>query len=115
MSVSKWAYTPEKCDGQPCVGDCDLCDLAYDGIELYRVDNELTWEKIERGMKKLRNYGVEPGVLYVAPENKDKAKSMLAEHGYTDVEVKVIDMDSLTTDEKPGFVYCMMRGDKDAE
>lgn len=25
MSVSKWAYTPEKCDGQPCVGDCDMC------------------------------------------------------------------------------------------
>ena len=25
MSVSKWAYTPEKCDGQPCPGDCDHC------------------------------------------------------------------------------------------
>ena len=25
MSVSKWAYEPEKCDGQPCVGECDLC------------------------------------------------------------------------------------------
>ena len=25
MSVSKWAYEPEKCDGQKCVGDCDLC------------------------------------------------------------------------------------------
>lgn len=26
MSVSKWAYEPDKCDGEPCVGDCDLCD-----------------------------------------------------------------------------------------
>lgn len=26
MSVSKWAYEPEKCDGQPCIGDCDLCN-----------------------------------------------------------------------------------------
>ena len=26
MSVSKWAYTPEMCDGDICVGDCDLCD-----------------------------------------------------------------------------------------
>lgn len=25
MSCSKWAYTPEKCDGQPCPGDCDHC------------------------------------------------------------------------------------------
>ena len=27
MSVSKWAYSPERCDGQPCCGDCDLCNL----------------------------------------------------------------------------------------
>ena len=26
MSVSKWAYTPEVCDGGGCPGDCDLCD-----------------------------------------------------------------------------------------
>lgn len=30
MSVSKWAYEPEKCDGQPCPGDCDNCSLAVE-------------------------------------------------------------------------------------
>ena len=25
MSVSKWAYSPEKCDGDMCAGDCDHC------------------------------------------------------------------------------------------
>ena len=25
MSVSKWAYEPEMCDGEFCIGDCDLC------------------------------------------------------------------------------------------
>lgn len=25
MSVSKWAYSAEKCEGSPCIGDCDLC------------------------------------------------------------------------------------------
>ena len=25
MSVSKWAYKPEKCDGDYCPGDCDNC------------------------------------------------------------------------------------------
>lgn len=30
MSVSKWAYSPEKCDGDLCVGDCDLCGKAYE-------------------------------------------------------------------------------------
>ena len=28
MSVSLWAYTPEKCDGDLCRGDCDLCSKA---------------------------------------------------------------------------------------
>ena len=28
MSVDKWAYTPEACDGDICVGDCDLCSKA---------------------------------------------------------------------------------------
>lgn len=28
MSVSKWAYTPEKCDGDYCPGDCDNCSKA---------------------------------------------------------------------------------------
>ena len=26
MSVDKWAYDPKYCDGEICVGDCDLCD-----------------------------------------------------------------------------------------
>ena len=29
MSVSKWAYSPAKCDGEPCVGDCDMCIKAF--------------------------------------------------------------------------------------
>lgn len=27
MSVSKWAYEPDKCDGDYCVGDCDFCRI----------------------------------------------------------------------------------------
>ena len=30
MSISKWSYTPEKCDGRPCIGDCDICQIACD-------------------------------------------------------------------------------------
>lgn len=29
MSVSKYAYDPEICDGEPCPGDCDHCDKAF--------------------------------------------------------------------------------------
>lgn len=30
-----WAYTPERCDGDYCPGDCDRCEKAEeeDGIE----------------------------------------------------------------------------------
>lgn len=28
MSVSKWAYSPEVCDGDYCPGECDLCPKA---------------------------------------------------------------------------------------
>ena len=31
MSVSLWDYSPEKCDGRPCVGDCDFC--SYEPVE----------------------------------------------------------------------------------
>lgn len=31
MSCSKWAYSPEKCDGTLCVGDCDYCNKADGG------------------------------------------------------------------------------------
>lgn len=33
MSVDKWAYIPEKCDGALCVGDCDCCVLKDEGSE----------------------------------------------------------------------------------
>lgn len=28
MSVDKWAYSSDKCEGQYCCGDCDFCKLA---------------------------------------------------------------------------------------
>lgn len=33
MSVSKWAYNPEVCDGEPCVGECDVCPKLDEAIE----------------------------------------------------------------------------------
>lgn len=45
MSVSKWAYSPEKCDGDYCVGDCDFCPKADDDGE------EVTVEDIVRSVR----------------------------------------------------------------
>lgn len=40
MSVSMWCYTPEKCDGDYCRGDCDNCRkagiLTDEDAEYYR-------------------------------------------------------------------------------
>ena len=40
MSVSKWAYQPSKCDGNPCPGDCDLCSRRDESVE-YRYGMRL--------------------------------------------------------------------------
>lgn len=33
MSVSKWAYDPDRCDGDFCPGDCDDCHKKEDEDE----------------------------------------------------------------------------------
>ena len=45
MSVSKWAYEPEKCDGQKCVGDCDFCDKAEESEENDDTPARFKWER----------------------------------------------------------------------
>lgn len=40
MSVSKWAYTPEKCDGDFCIGDCDNCSKK-DETSITELINDL--------------------------------------------------------------------------
>lgn len=45
MSCSKWAYEPEKCDYDYCVGDCDFCHKADDD------GTEVTVEKIVRSVR----------------------------------------------------------------
>ena len=32
MSVSKWAYIPSRCDGEPCPGDCDCCSKTEENV-----------------------------------------------------------------------------------
>ena len=53
MSVSKWAYSPKKCDGQPCPGDCDFCPLQYedDEDEEDELRYECEFEEERRGYK----------------------------------------------------------------
>ena len=42
MSASKWAYSPEKCDGKPCPGDCDECTHSgYKSVQF----RKFTWEQ----------------------------------------------------------------------
>ena len=39
MSCSKWAYEPEYCDGEPCPGNCYLCEKAQEN-EARRQEKE---------------------------------------------------------------------------
>lgn len=57
MSVSKWAYIPAKCDGEPCPGDCDVCskwDMCPPGHDADDCANdaemcEVCWERYRNG------------------------------------------------------------------
>ena len=40
MSISRWAYSAEKCEGQPCPGDCDFCSKR-DKTVVYRYGMRL--------------------------------------------------------------------------
>ena len=44
MSVSKYKYEADKCDGQPCVGDCDLCYIALEELEKEEHKDEVLSE-----------------------------------------------------------------------
>ena len=52
MSVSKWAYTHEVCDGEICVGDCDLCDIPIDEYMNMECPN---LPKNDEAWKEMRN------------------------------------------------------------
>lgn len=47
MSVSKYAYEPWKCDGEFCIGDCDLCYKS----DWIRDDEDLEDEVEQDGWK----------------------------------------------------------------
>jgi len=39
MSVSLWSWEADKCDGDYCIGDCDLCQKAeeHDDQDLFET------------------------------------------------------------------------------
>lgn len=50
MSISKWAYIPEMCDGDICPGECDICPKAdAEGFEIDEDDYINFEEEEENG------------------------------------------------------------------
>ncbi len=45
MSVSLWAYEPEKCDGDFCPGECDICILTFSEDEEDKSTTESSCEE----------------------------------------------------------------------
>lgn len=53
MSVSKWRYDPDMCEGRPCCGDCDECEEgeemnALNDLYVRALDPE--WQRAHRAM-----------------------------------------------------------------
>lgn len=53
MSVSKWAYEPEKCDGDFCPGDCDGCFKKDETKGNEQMSNRL--ETLKSELEQIRN------------------------------------------------------------
>ena len=53
MSCDKWAYIPEKCDGRPCAGDCDYCQLAKYNM-IYREGEDVA--ELKKQVVELEKY-----------------------------------------------------------
>ena len=34
MSIRLWSYDPDKCENEPCIGNCYICSKADDGEHL---------------------------------------------------------------------------------
>ena len=69
MSISKWAYTPEVCDGKYCVGDCDRCSLIAT-IDVLMEDNKFTAADVVEVVR------CEKCQFYVPTTNGDKGHCM---------------------------------------
>jgi len=53
MSCSKWAYDPEKCDGDYCVGDCDYCHKAdEEEVTVEEIVESVRWKRLGREIPK---------------------------------------------------------------
>ena len=59
MSVSKWAYDPDYCDGDICVGDCDYCNkivtMYDDALDACKkeIDDHEQEEKLKAWLERL--------------------------------------------------------------
>lgn len=69
MSVSKWAYSPERCDGEVCVGDCDLCPKA-------KSSPSNIWMKIGEHIGEIMNLLFEDTTEMTTEEAIDQLASM---------------------------------------
>lgn len=77
MSVSKWAYIPERCDGEPCPGDCDVCSKTEENVaERKNMTNEDAIRALNHIRGAIRN-GIPPTKPGKAIEAVDFAISSL--------------------------------------
>ena len=83
MSVSKWAYEAWKCEGEFCIGDCNLCYKAQ--IE---QDGDVTFlHKVKKGAVD-KSYGIHVAKLAGMPKDLLKrASEVLKMYESNDKEV----------------------------
>lgn len=103
MSVSKWAYEESKCEGDFCIGDCDICPKKYpawgkptDGL---RYTGYLRAEPVKEcsypDCEKCKDYVRMIGVYYCAvPMVFSKQKWLMIEEKLNMLERRLTDAEN---------------------
>lgn len=89
MSTSKWAYTPEVCDGGGCPGDCDLCDkpknMEDEGDDTARLFvDSLSYMATRGQMRKAMENGLD---IHLCLYAEDEDEEMLLDLGQAPQEI----------------------------
>ena len=67
MSVSRWRYNPDRCDGRPCCGDCDECgeEERMIPIKIERREPVMKWIPVSERLPEIgEHYVSEPCIVY---------------------------------------------------
>lgn len=104
MSVDLWGYSPDKCDGEFCIGDCDHCYKADIEVRtlaiLERVSQSRATPKSECGYPECENCDKYHAHYCTVPIVVSKQMHLITEERLRKIENEILDIRCLLVDSR---------------